>query len=37
MFNSLTDISMEGVQFPINYYLTYGYLLTSGIRMKQEN
>jgi len=36
MFNSLTDISMEGVQFPINYYLTYGYLLTSGIRMKQE-
>lgn len=37
IFNSLTDISMEGVQFPINYYLTYGYLLTSGIRMKQEN
>ncbi len=37
IFNSLTDISMEGVQFPINYYLTYGYLLTSGIRMRQEN
>ena len=36
IFNSLTDISMEGVQFPINYYLTYGYLLASGIRMNQE-
>ncbi len=34
IFNSLTDISMEGVQFPINFYLTYGYLLTSGIRLK---
>lgn len=34
IFNSLTDISMEGVQFPINFYLTYGYLLTSGIRFK---
>ena len=34
LFNSMTDISMEGVQFPINFYLTYGYLLTTGIRLK---
>lgn len=32
MFNSMTDITMEGVQFPINFYLIYGYILSSGIK-----
>ena len=36
MFNSMTDITMEGVQFPINFYLVYGYILYTGIRFSQE-
>ena len=32
MFNSMTDITMEGVQFPINFYLIYGYILSTGIK-----
>jgi O-antigen ligase len=32
MFNSMTDITMEGVQFPINFYLIYGYILSVGIK-----
>jgi len=32
MFNSMTDITMEGVQFPINFYLIYGYILSIGIK-----
>ena len=34
LFNAMTDISMEGVQFPINFYLIYGYLLSEGINLK---
>lgn len=36
MFNSMTDITMEGVQFPINYYLVFGYIVHSGIQFKKE-
>ena len=35
LFNSMTDIAMEGVQFPINFYLIYGYLLSYGINLKE--
>lgn len=34
LFNAMTDISMEGVQFPINFYILYGYLLSEGINLK---
>jgi hypothetical protein len=36
MFNSMTDITMEGVQFPINFYLIYGYILSTGIKSYRE-
>ncbi len=36
MFNSMTDITMEGVQFPINFYLVYGYIMSIGIKFNKE-
>ncbi len=36
MFNSMTDITMEGVQFPINFYLIYGYILSVGIKFDKK-
>ena len=36
LLNAMTDIAMEGVQFPINFYLMYGYFLSQGINLKKE-
>ena len=36
LLNAMTDIAMEGVQFPINFYLMYGYFLSQGITLKKE-
>ncbi len=36
LLNAMTDIAMEGVQFPINFYLMYGYFLSQGINLKEE-
>ncbi len=36
LLNSMTDIAMEGVQFPINFYLLYGYFFSEGINLKTD-
>lgn len=36
LLNSMTDIAMEGVQFPINFYLFYGYFFSEGINLKTD-
>ena len=36
LLNSLTDIAMEGVQFPINFYIFYGYFFSEGINLKTD-
>ena len=36
LLNAMTDIAMEGVQFPINFYLMYGYFLSQGINLTKD-